>query len=149
MRAKLWKALSVGVCALAAQAGSATVVWSYDGGSPSSTFPISLNVTGGDKVLRVYSTTGTEAIGAVEVSGTVASGSSLCIIVASPGTPCIDGDSVTCGASFGGLSFGPTSDDLRNASRCNDIDFNNDGLFPDTLDIDAYLSVFSGGPCLW
>jgi hypothetical protein len=29
---------------------------------------------------------------------------------------------------------------------CGDIDFNNDGLFPDTLDIDSLLSVFSGGP---
>ncbi|HEX2837860.1 MAG TPA: hypothetical protein VHN77_07010 [Phycisphaerales bacterium] len=32
---------------------------------------------------------------------------------------------------------------------CNDdIDFNNDGLFPDTLDIQAFLSVFSGGECV-
>ena len=30
---------------------------------------------------------------------------------------------------------------------CDTIDFNNDGLFPDTLDIDDFLSVFSGGPC--
>jgi hypothetical protein len=30
---------------------------------------------------------------------------------------------------------------------CDDIDFNGDGLFPDTLDIDDFLSVFSGGPC--
>jgi hypothetical protein len=30
---------------------------------------------------------------------------------------------------------------------CDSIDFNNDGLFPDTLDIDDFLSVFSGGPC--
>jgi len=30
---------------------------------------------------------------------------------------------------------------------CNDVDFNNDGLFPDTADIDDMLSVFSGGPC--
>ncbi len=30
---------------------------------------------------------------------------------------------------------------------CNDIDFNNDGLFPDTTDIDDFLSVFSGGAC--
>jgi hypothetical protein len=30
---------------------------------------------------------------------------------------------------------------------CDSIDFNNDGLFPDTLDIDDYLSVFSGGTC--
>lgn len=32
---------------------------------------------------------------------------------------------------------------------CDDIDFNNDALFPDTRDIDAFLSVFSGGPCLY
>jgi hypothetical protein len=31
---------------------------------------------------------------------------------------------------------------------CDSIDFNNDGLFPDTLDVDSMLSVFSGGPCL-
>ncbi len=30
---------------------------------------------------------------------------------------------------------------------CDSIDFNRDGLFPDTADIDDFLSVFSGGPC--
>mgnify|MGYP000986074210 CR=1 FL=1 len=30
---------------------------------------------------------------------------------------------------------------------CDSIDFNNDGLFPDTTDIEDFLSVFSGGPC--
>jgi hypothetical protein len=30
---------------------------------------------------------------------------------------------------------------------CDSIDFNNDGLFPDTTDIDDFLSVFGGGPC--
>jgi hypothetical protein len=30
---------------------------------------------------------------------------------------------------------------------CDSIDFNNDGLFPDTQDIDDFLSVFSGGTC--
>ncbi len=32
-------------------------------------------------------------------------------------------------------------------STCDPIDFNNDGLFPDTQDIDDFLTVFSGGPC--
>ncbi|MFO0831246.1 MAG: hypothetical protein U0637_05300 [Phycisphaerales bacterium] len=32
-------------------------------------------------------------------------------------------------------------------NTCDSIDFNNDGLFPDTADIDDFLSVFSGGPC--
>ncbi len=31
--------------------------------------------------------------------------------------------------------------------NCNPIDFNGDGLYPDTADIDDFLSVFSGGPC--
>lgn len=30
---------------------------------------------------------------------------------------------------------------------CDSIDFNGDGLYPDTSDIDDFLSVFSGGPC--
>ncbi len=30
---------------------------------------------------------------------------------------------------------------------CDPIDFNQDGLFPDTADIDDYLAVFSGGAC--
>ncbi|HEX2837085.1 MAG TPA: hypothetical protein VHN77_03050 [Phycisphaerales bacterium] len=36
---------------------------------------------------------------------------------------------------------------LQPGNVCDSIDFNNDGLFPDTLDIDDFLSVFSGGPC--
>jgi hypothetical protein len=31
---------------------------------------------------------------------------------------------------------------------CNDIDVNNDGSFFDPTDIDAYLSIFSEGPCI-
>ncbi|MFO0833051.1 MAG: hypothetical protein U0637_14560 [Phycisphaerales bacterium] len=30
---------------------------------------------------------------------------------------------------------------------CDGVDFNQDGLFPDTADIDDFLSVFSGGAC--
>ncbi len=33
------------------------------------------------------------------------------------------------------------------AALCDSIDFNGDGLFPDTQDIDDFLSVFSGGAC--
>ena len=32
-------------------------------------------------------------------------------------------------------------------SACDTIDFNRDGLYPDTNDIDEFISVFSGGPC--
>jgi hypothetical protein len=30
---------------------------------------------------------------------------------------------------------------------CNDIDFNNDGLFPSDDDLIAYLRVLAGGSC--
>jgi len=33
-------------------------------------------------------------------------------------------------------------------TACNDIDFNNDGNIFDPQDIDAFLSVFSEGPCI-
>ena len=36
---------------------------------------------------------------------------------------------------------------LGGGPTCDSIDFNNDGLFPDTQDIDDFLSVFSGGTC--
>jgi hypothetical protein len=36
------------------------------------------------------------------------------------------------------VNFGPV---------CDAIDFNNDGVFPDTGDLDDFLSVYGGGPC--
>ena len=33
------------------------------------------------------------------------------------------------------------------ASQCNDIDFNNDSIFPDIQDIADFIAVFGGGPC--
>ncbi len=36
---------------------------------------------------------------------------------------------------------------LTVSPNCDSIDFNNDGLYPDTADIDDMLSVFSGGSC--
>jgi hypothetical protein len=36
---------------------------------------------------------------------------------------------------------------LGTPPACDSIDFNNDGLFPDSADIDDFLSVFSGGAC--
>jgi T5SS/PEP-CTERM-associated repeat protein len=34
-----------------------------------------------------------------------------------------------------------------NSVECDGIDFNNDGVSPDTVDINDFLSVFGGGPC--
>ncbi|MFO0831215.1 MAG: trypsin-like peptidase domain-containing protein [Phycisphaerales bacterium] len=46
-----------------------------------------------------------------------------------------------------GLSFNLAFTPDGGCTACDTIDFNNDGLFPDTSDIDDFLSVFSGGPC--
>ena len=49
---------------------------------------------------------------------------------------------------LGGDDVGHTADFYTGTAQgCDSIDFNNDTLFPDTLDIDDFLSVFSGGPC--
>ncbi len=45
------------------------------------------------------------------------------------------------------VDYLPTGVRLTVTGGCDATDFNNDGLFPDTADIDDYLSVFSGGPC--
>ena len=37
--------------------------------------------------------------------------------------------------------------DIPTGPVCDSIDFNQDALYPDTADIDDFLSVFSGGPC--
>jgi hypothetical protein len=44
-----------------------------------------------------------------------------------------------------GLDCGVTV--IAPGAGCDSVDFNNDGLFPDTSDIDDFLSVFSGGAC--
>jgi hypothetical protein len=31
--------------------------------------------------------------------------------------------------------------------QCDQVDFNRDGLFPDTQDVQDYLDVFAGGVC--
>lgn len=32
-------------------------------------------------------------------------------------------------------------------AACDSVDFNNDGMFPDALDVQDFLVVFAGGPC--
>jgi hypothetical protein len=49
--------------------------------------------------------------------------------------------SIACGQAVAG-------EDLSATGSWGDIDFNNDGFFPDFLDIESYMSVDSGGPCL-
>jgi hypothetical protein len=58
-----------------------------------------------------------------------------------------DRASVNCSGNTH-LSEYVTSVDIAQPGQCDDIDFNNDQLFPDTLDIESFLSVFGGGACL-
>ncbi|HYF15210.1 MAG TPA: PQQ-dependent sugar dehydrogenase [Phycisphaerales bacterium] len=41
----------------------------------------------------------------------------------------------------------PDGDFVPPACECGDIDFNNDGLFPDNVDLEDYLAVFGGAAC--
>jgi hypothetical protein len=36
---------------------------------------------------------------------------------------------------------------VAQGGQCDDIDFNNDGLFPDDSDLISFLSVLAGGAC--
>ncbi|MFO0831250.1 MAG: hypothetical protein U0637_05325 [Phycisphaerales bacterium] len=117
MRISMLKGFLMTAGAVLAPAAGGAVEWSYDGGTPSTTFPITVNVSGGDKVLRIYGQSGTEAIPHIEITGTVASGSTLCIIVASPSTACAGGIPIVGGSSFAGLSFASGSEALQDASR--------------------------------
>ena len=65
-----------------------------------------------------------------------------------PGIPAGSGDlgldpamTGIAGQQFASLTLPPAT------TGCDSIDFNADGLLPDTLDVDDFLSVFSGGPC--
>ena len=48
-------------------------------------------------------------------------------------------------SAAGTVAFGAQAPVVGNC--CDSVDFNNDGLFPDTQDIEDFLGVFSGGPC--
>ncbi|MFO0832895.1 MAG: hypothetical protein U0637_13770 [Phycisphaerales bacterium] len=84
--------------------------------------------------------------GPVNITGTLA-----------PGTYTLRGNTESAAPEFplnsGNASDSSSIDLLLTLSAvligpgCDPIDFNNDGLFPDTADIDDFLSVFSGGPC--
>ena len=67
-------------------------------------------------------------------------------------TVALDCPGGTAECTYDTSSFDCQSDEIGDCScefldLCDDIDFNNDSLFPDTADIDDLLSVFSGGPC--
>ncbi|HEX2836622.1 MAG TPA: hypothetical protein VHN77_00690 [Phycisphaerales bacterium] len=53
----------------------------------------------------------------------------------------------TATTAVGGTAYAGFDLTFRFGAGCDSIDFNADGLFPDTADIDDFLSVFSGGPC--
>ncbi len=59
-------------------------------------------------------------------------------------TPCVGAYSDNSGFFTATVLFYPCG---GITACCDSIDFNNDGLFPDTTDIDDFLNVFSGGPC--
>lgn len=104
----------------------------------------SLQYTGGNVHNWVTIATGTTnlsgVLGAFNTSGLPACAYSVRLLAS-------DRSGVNCSGNTH-LTEYVTSVDIAQPGQCDDVDFNNDQLFPDTLDIDSFLSVFSGGACL-
>ncbi|MFO0832352.1 MAG: kelch repeat-containing protein [Phycisphaerales bacterium] len=83
----------------------------------------------------------------VLVDGGNISGATGATLTISPVLPGDTSAEYTCvvGNALGSVTSGAAP--LSVQACCDSIDYNNDGLFPDTADIDDFLSVFSGGPC--
>ncbi len=116
--------------------------------------PVTSNfsVTGpGGAVPFTLSTSGSPTVVTLTFSSALAQGSYTVAMNNLPtlnGSLGVDGEIVSNALPSGdGLDGGPAVFSFTVGTACNDIDFNNDGLFPDTADIDDMLSVFSGGPC--
>ncbi|MFO0832267.1 MAG: M1 family aminopeptidase [Phycisphaerales bacterium] len=106
---------------------------------PSGAVPFSLGISGSPSVATL-TFSGPLAPGAYTVG--------LSRVTTLNGSLGVDGEIVSNTLPSGdGLDGGPISYSFTVGVACNDIDFNNDGLFPDTADIDDFLSVFSGGAC--
>ncbi|HEX2838791.1 MAG TPA: matrixin family metalloprotease [Phycisphaerales bacterium] len=94
----------------------------------------------------VYRNTSSTRTGAVQVGIAAAAGTQFDDATAEAGVPYwywVDAQQGAAGyRAFAGPDAGSALPSL-----CDDVDFNDDGLFPDTTDIDDFLSVFSGGPC--
>lgn len=56
--------------------------------------------------------------------------------------------SVIVGKAHGVESFNHAFRWVGDSCPCDGVDFNNDGNFIDPQDIDAFLSVYSEGPCV-
>ncbi|MFO0833283.1 MAG: hypothetical protein U0637_15735 [Phycisphaerales bacterium] len=109
--------------------GTATVTASGNAG-----FAPSLAVYNGGTCAATYMTCA-DAVGTTATATfPVTQGDSYAIRVGGN----VNGSTGTGTISFSCTPAGPV---------CDSIDFNGDGLFPDTADIDDFLSVFSGGPC--
>ena len=120
----------------------ASVEWSYNGGTPTALPVSTLSVSGTGNVLRIYSTTGSDAIPAVTLSGSASTGSSLCIIVASTSTSCGGATTFSGGASFAGLSFQTGSEALRDASA---LTLNVTGNITGDITVGRITRIMPGG----
>ena len=63
------------------------------------------------------------------------------------GTSCLVLTGAQCNVIPGGMWLGANIPCTQCGPQCDTIDFNRDGVSPDSSDVDDFLSVFSGGPC--
>ncbi len=125
-------------------------IWLSEGVSQASD---SYTVTGpGGPVSFFASTSGSPAVATLSFTGGPLTPGTYTVsvnrFVTLNGTLGVDGEIVSNTLPSGdGLDGGAAVWTFTVGTACNDIDFNNDTLFPDTADIDDFLNVFSGGPC--
>jgi hypothetical protein len=102
-----------------------------------------LQVVGGP-----FSTWQTIASGTTNISGTLASWSTASLPACAYAIRLVANDraSVSCSGSTQSTEFVRTVRVVQ-GGQCSDIDFNNDGLFPDDTDLISFLRVLAGGPC--
>jgi hypothetical protein len=97
--------------------------------------------------ILLFDVNGTNTAGAVAMAGEISSGTGDLTLVLDIANS-QQGTAATYAGHAHALYRGPTIVVFpATGPSCDGVDFNNDGLFPDTLDIDDFLSVFSGGPC--
>ncbi|MFO0830537.1 MAG: lamin tail domain-containing protein [Phycisphaerales bacterium] len=97
--------------------------------------------------VKLFDAGGTNSAGATAMAGEISSGTGDLTLVLD-----IANNQGATAATFAGYSHalyrGPTLVVFPSTGpSCDTIDFNHDDLFPDTADIDDFLSVFSGGTC--
>ncbi len=114
------------------------------------------NAAAGTRLIRITQSTGAMALvgvlgaGINDCNGLAVTGTGALYTINATNDNLYQVDPATGAATLRGATLGAFGAQFGMSGvytpAC-DLDFNNDGLFPDTMDIDDFLAVFSGSPC--